>query len=53
MLTRGEDYVERGMAAFEAEREGRRLRALRRKANQLGFQLVQTDPELTNQKSVA
>lgn len=53
MLTRGEDYVERGMAAFEAEREGRRLRALQRKAHQLGFQLVQTDPELTNQKSVA
>ena len=53
MLTRGENYVEGGIAAFEAEREGRRLHALRRNANQLGFQLVQTDPKLTNQKSAA
>jgi len=53
MLTRGEDYVERGIVAFEAEREGRRLRALRRNAHQLGFQLVETDPKLTTQTSVA
>lgn len=53
MLTRGEDYVERGIASFEAERKERQLRALRRNANRLGFQIVETDPKLTNEKSAA
>ena len=40
MLTRGEEYVERGIAHFEAERYERRLRHLRREAGCLNLALV-------------
>jgi hypothetical protein len=48
MLTRGEEYVERGIEHFEAERHDRRLKALRRNARSLGFTLTEMD-----QKSAA
>lgn len=41
MLTRGEPYVEQGMAKFEAMRRDRQLRALHRKAAKLGLALVE------------
>lgn len=37
MLTRGEEYVERGIEQFEANRRERQLRNLHHKARQLGF----------------
>jgi transposase len=48
MLTQGEEYVDRGMEHFEAQRRERQLRNLHRKARQLGFSVVADD-----QKSVA
>jgi transposase len=44
MLTRGEEYVERGIEHYEAVRRDRQVRALHRRANQLGFDLVQQSP---------
>jgi len=41
MLTRGEEYVERGIEHYEAVRRDRQVRALHRRANQLGYNLVQ------------
>ena len=41
MVTRGEDYVEKGMQAYEKRRIDRTLDNLRRKARTLGYQLVQ------------
>lgn len=41
MLTKGQPYVEQGIAAFEARRHNRQLRALERKARQLGLTLVE------------
>lgn len=41
MLTKGQDYVEKGIDVFEAQRQDRQLRALERKARQLGLTLVQ------------
>lgn len=39
MVTRGEAYVERGIESFEQERRERRIRALKRNARALGFEL--------------
>ena len=41
MVTRGEDYVEKGMEAYEKRRIDRTLSNLHRKARALGYQLVQ------------
>ena len=41
MVTRGEEYVEKGMAAYEKRRIDRTLANLHRKARTLGYQLVQ------------
>jgi transposase len=43
MLTRGEEYVDRGMEQFEDQRRERQLRSLHRKARQLGFSIVADD----------
>jgi hypothetical protein len=40
MLTKGEDYVDRGEAYFEERHRERVLLSLNRKAAGLGFQLV-------------
>ncbi|MNL28657.1 Transposase IS116/IS110/IS902 family protein [compost metagenome] len=40
MLTKGQPYVEQGMDAYEAKSKERQLRALLRKAHQLGMELV-------------
>ena len=42
MVTRGEDYVEKGIDTYEKRRINRTCTHLKRKARQLGFQLVQT-----------
>lgn len=41
MVTRGEEYVEKGMDAYEKRRIDRTLANLHRKARSLGYQLVQ------------
>ena len=41
MLTKGQPYVEKGMEAFEARTQDRQLKALQRKAQKLGFELVE------------
>jgi len=41
MVTRGQDYVEKGMQAYEKRRIDRTLANLSRKARTLGYQLVQ------------
>lgn len=43
MLTRGEAYVERGIADFEEERRHRQLRALQSNARRLGYILEKSD----------
>ena len=50
MVTRGQDYVEKGMQAYEKRRIDRTLANLSRKARTLGYQLVQPpdDKEATN-----
>jgi transposase len=48
MLTRGEEYVDRGIEQFEQQKRERQLRSLHRKARQLGLSLVDND-----QKSAA
>ncbi len=40
MVTRGEEYVERGMDAYERRRVNRTVTNLGRRARQLGYQLV-------------
>ena len=40
MLTKGQPYVERGIEVFEAQKKDRQLRALQRKANKFGMELV-------------
>ncbi len=40
MLTQGQDYVEKGIEAFEEQRHDRQLRALQRKAHQFGLALI-------------
>ena len=40
MLTKGQPYVERGIDVFEAQKKDRQLRALQRKANKFGMELV-------------
>ena len=42
MVTRGEDYVEKGIDTYEKRRINRTFTHLKRKARQLGYQLVQT-----------
>ena len=41
MLTRGEDYSERGAAEFENIHRTQQIAALHRKAKRLGFQVVE------------
>ena len=41
MLTKGQPYVEKGIEAFEAQTQDRQLKALQRKAQKLGFKLVE------------
>lgn len=41
MMSKGQPYVERGMEAFEAQSQGRQIRALQRKARKLGLCLVE------------
>ena len=41
MLTKGQDYVEQGMEAFEARSKDRQLRSLERKARQFGLAIVE------------
>jgi len=41
MLTKGQAYVEKGIAAFEAHSRERQLRALQRKASKFGFTLAE------------
>jgi transposase len=41
MLTKGQPYVERGIEAFEARTQDRQLRALQKKAQKLGLELVE------------
>jgi len=41
MLTKGEQYVEKGIAHHEAVRRDRQLRALQQRARQMGFTLVE------------
>lgn len=41
MLTKGEDYVERGMQAFEETRRDKSVHALRRRAKALGFTVIE------------
>ena len=43
MVTRGEEYVERGMEAHERNRTQRAMTSLTRRARQLGFTLVAID----------
>lgn len=38
-LTQGQEYVERGIAGYEAEHKARQLAALKRKAHQLGLEI--------------
>ncbi len=40
MLTKGQPFVEKGMDAFEAQTQDRQLRALQRKAQKFGLELV-------------
>ena len=42
MVTRGEDYVEKGIDTYEKRRLDRTFTHLKRKARQLGYRLVQT-----------
>ena len=42
MLTQGQPYVEKGIDEFEARRKDRQLRALQRKAHNLGMELTKT-----------
>ena len=41
MVTRGEEYVEKGMEAYEKRRIDRTLSNLHRKARALGYELIQ------------
>jgi len=41
LMTRGEDYIEHGVAQFEATHRDRQVVALHRKAKRLGFQLIE------------
>ncbi|NOR71687.1 MAG: transposase [Methylomarinum sp.] len=40
MLTKGQPYVEKGIEAFEARTQERQMKALQRKAQKFGFELV-------------
>ena len=41
MLTKGQPYVEKGIEAFEARSQDRQLKALQKKAQKLGLELVE------------
>ena len=43
LVTRGEEYVERGIEAYEQRRISRTVTNLERRARRLGYQLVRTD----------
>ena len=47
MLTKGEEYVERGMAAHDEVRQQRELKALTSRANKHGYVLVKKDLQST------
>jgi len=47
MLTRGEAYVEKGIAHYEAVRRERQLHAMQRRARSLGYALVQQPSQST------
>ena len=42
MLTRGEDYVDQGQAAYEQKYKERQMRSLKSQAARLGLTLVET-----------
>ena len=44
MMTRGEEYVERGMECMEAEHRERQLAHLRRQARRLGYTIAPEEP---------
>jgi len=46
IVTRGEQYVEKGMQAYEKRRIDRSLANLRRKARTLGYQLIPPDHDM-------
>ena len=46
IVTRGEQYVEKGMQAYEKRRIDRSLANLRRKARTLGYQLIHPDHDI-------
>lgn len=46
MMTRGEEYVERGMETFEEERRHRQLKHLERRAREIGMVLLAAPVEL-------
>jgi transposase len=52
MLTRGQEYVEKGIDTYEADRRERQLRHLRRKAEQLGFRVVEQPKKNNRMNSV-
>jgi transposase len=41
MLTKGQPYVEKGIEAFESRTQDRQLRALQKKSQKLGFELIE------------
>ena len=45
MVTRGDEYVEKGTEAYEKRRMNRRFSCLDRQAQRLGYQLVQITPK--------
>ena len=53
MVTRGEEYVERGMAAWEERRARRAVSSLERRARQLGYRLARPDESPDPVKSAA
>jgi transposase len=42
LLTKGQEYVDRGVAYFEKKRTEREIRSLKRKAAELGMKFVPT-----------
>ena len=52
-MTRGEECVERGMAAWEEGRARRAVSSLERRARQLGYRLARPDESPDPVKSAA
>jgi len=53
MVTRGEDYVERGVEAYEQQRRHRTVANLSRRAKQFGFDLVRSAPDPVPENTAA